>query len=196
MICRDKEIYSSFGAYGDDARAVFERVAAEYRNLGGTDIVRVIPLAAATMGRLLFGDLGLVVTGSLLLGALPGVYLCTRLSARDAATVIASMVAAVLLASALTLRNVATPVLITAVIATLVLNDFYRVYRPPRNACSLTASTLSKLTPNLLDSLIREGITTDKKRKDITCVASLLLSVRADRVQLRYPRSSTGIRTS
>jgi uncharacterized protein len=96
-------------------------------HLVGTDIVQAIPLVtAATMGHLLFGDLRLAVTASLVLGALPGIYLGARLSAQGHATVITAVVAAVLLISALTLWNVPTPLLITAVIAALVVMAFAR----------------------------------------------------------------------
>ena len=44
--------------------------------LVGTDLVQAIPLvASAALGHLLFGDFELVLTGSLLVGSLPGVYL-------------------------------------------------------------------------------------------------------------------------
>jgi uncharacterized membrane protein YfcA len=77
--------------------------------LVGTDIVQAIPLvAAAALGHLLFGDVWFGVTTALLLGALPGVYLGARLSARGPAAVIRPIVASVLLASALALLKVGT----------------------------------------------------------------------------------------
>jgi hypothetical protein len=90
--------------------------------LVGTDIVQAIPLvAAATLGHLLFGDVQFALTTSLLLGALPGVYLGARLSAQGPAAVIRPVVAAVLLASALALLKVSTPVIITGAAAGLLV---------------------------------------------------------------------------
>lgn len=86
--------------------------------LVGTDIVQAIPLvAAATLGHLIFGDVQFALTGFLLLGALPGVYLGARLSAQGPATVIRPVIAAVLLASALALLKLSTPVIVTAAVA-------------------------------------------------------------------------------
>ena len=90
--------------------------------LVGTDIVQAIPLvAAATLGHLLFGDVQFALTTSLLLGALPGVYLGARLSAQGPAAVIRPVVAAVLLASALALLKVSTPVIIAGAAAGLLV---------------------------------------------------------------------------
>ena len=70
--------------------------------LVGTDIVQAIPLVgAAALGHLLFGDVQLALTGSLLIGALPAIYLGARLSATVSASVTRPIIAGVLLASAL-----------------------------------------------------------------------------------------------
>ena len=72
--------------------------------LVGTDIVQAIPLvASAALGHLLFGDVQLAVTSSLLLGALPAIYLGARLSATAPAGLTRPIVSGVLLASALAL---------------------------------------------------------------------------------------------
>jgi uncharacterized membrane protein YfcA len=90
--------------------------------LVGTDIVQAIPLvAAATLGHLLFGDVQFALTTSLLLGALPGVYLGARLSAQGPSAVIRPVIAAVLLASALALLKVSTPVVIAGAAAGLLV---------------------------------------------------------------------------
>jgi len=90
--------------------------------LVGTDIVQAIPLvAAATLGHLLFGDVQFALTTSLLLGALPGVYLGARLSAQGPAAVIRPVIAAVLLASALALLQVSTPMIIAGAAAGLLV---------------------------------------------------------------------------
>ncbi len=100
--------------------------------LVGTDIVQAIPLvAAATFGHLLFGDVHLAVTVSLLLGALPGVYLGARLSARGPAVIIRPLIAAVLLTSALALLEMPTAVLISAAVAALIAMVLLRTASDP-----------------------------------------------------------------
>ncbi len=89
--------------------------------LVGTDIVQAIPLvAAATLGHLLFGDVQFALTAALLLGALPGVYLGARFSAQGPAAVIRPLIAAVLLASALALLKVATPLVLAGAVTAMV----------------------------------------------------------------------------
>jgi uncharacterized membrane protein YfcA len=54
--------------------------------LVGTDLVQAVPLvAAASLGHLLYGDFVLGLTGSILVGAIPGVWLGARVSSRSAA---------------------------------------------------------------------------------------------------------------
>ncbi|MFJ9363491.1 sulfite exporter TauE/SafE family protein [Nocardia sp. NPDC101769] len=85
--------------------------------LVGTDIVQAIPLvAAATLGHLLFGDVRLALTGSLVLGAIPGVMLGALLSSRSPAAIIRPAFTAVLTASALALLH-ATIIVISLVAA-------------------------------------------------------------------------------
>ena len=53
------------------------------RELVGTDLVQAVPLvAAAALGHLLWGDLEFGLTGSLLLGSVPGVIVGAQLSSR------------------------------------------------------------------------------------------------------------------
>jgi uncharacterized membrane protein YfcA len=86
--------------------------------LVGTDIVQAIPLvASATLGHLIFGDVHLAITASLLLGALPGVYLGARFSAQGPSTVVRPVIVGVLLASALALLKVATPFIVIGALA-------------------------------------------------------------------------------
>jgi uncharacterized membrane protein YfcA len=74
------------------------------RTMVGTDIIQAIPLvAAATLGHLLFGDVSFSITGALLLGCLPGVYLGARLSSRARDGLVRPALSFVLLASALSL---------------------------------------------------------------------------------------------
>jgi uncharacterized membrane protein YfcA len=83
--------------------------------LVGTDIVQAIPLvAAAAAGHLIFGDVKLAITTSLLIGALPAVYLGARLSSSAPAGLTRPVISAVLLASALALLSVPTYLLVLA----------------------------------------------------------------------------------
>jgi uncharacterized membrane protein YfcA len=87
-------------------------------HLVGTDIVQAIPLvAAATLGHLIFGDVHLAITASLLIGALPGVYLGARMSARGPSGLIRPVISGVLFASALALLKAATPVIVIGALA-------------------------------------------------------------------------------
>lgn len=87
-------------------------------HLVGTDIVQAVPLvASATLGHLIFGDVRLAITASLLLGALPGVYVGARLSASGPAGLIRPVIAGVLLASALALLKVPTAIVVGAAVA-------------------------------------------------------------------------------
>ncbi|MDT4938342.1 MAG: uncharacterized protein QOG80_2013 [Pseudonocardiales bacterium] len=77
--------------------------------LVGTDLVQAVPLvASAALGHVLFGDFRLGLTGSLLVGAIPGAYLGAQLSARLPGALIRRALAFVLLASALKLLGVPT----------------------------------------------------------------------------------------
>jgi uncharacterized membrane protein YfcA len=75
--------------------------------LVGTDLVQAIPLVgSAAFGHLLFGDVQLGLTASLLIGALPGVYIGARLSSRAPDNIVLPILIAVLTASSLKLLNV------------------------------------------------------------------------------------------
>jgi uncharacterized membrane protein YfcA len=76
-------------------------------SLVGTDLVQAIPLVgSAALGHALFGQVELGLTGWLVLGALPAVYLGARLSARAPARLICWALFAVLLASGLKMVGV------------------------------------------------------------------------------------------
>jgi uncharacterized membrane protein YfcA len=78
--------------------------------LVGTDLVQAVPLVmSAALGHLLFGDFQLDVTTALLAGSIPGVFLGARLSSRAPGGLIRRALAFVLLASALKLLGVSTP---------------------------------------------------------------------------------------
>jgi len=81
--------------------------------LVGTDIVQAIPLvASAALGHMLFGEVHLGVTVSLLIGAIPAVYVGARLSAQAPAGLIRVALAAVLLGSALALLHAPGPLIL------------------------------------------------------------------------------------
>ncbi|MGZ4559470.1 MAG: sulfite exporter TauE/SafE family protein [Mycobacteriaceae bacterium] len=101
--------------------------------LVGTDIVQAIPLVgAAALGHLIFGQVQFGVTTSLLVGALPGVYLGARLSAQAPAGFTRPVVAGVLLGSALALLSAPTPVLLIGAAAAVA--GTYALGRPRRGA--------------------------------------------------------------
>ena len=75
--------------------------------LVGTDLVQAIPLVgAAALGHVLFGAVQLGLTLSLLVGALPGVYLGARVSAKAPDRILRPTLFVVLLTSGLKLINV------------------------------------------------------------------------------------------
>jgi uncharacterized membrane protein YfcA len=112
--------------------------------LVGTDIVQAIPLvAAATIGHLLFGDVRFALTASLLLGALPGVYLGAKVSAQGPAALVRPVVAAVLLASALALLQASTPLIVGGAVAGLVTMI---ALRPPRRPAVADARPLEPVS--------------------------------------------------
>ena len=68
--------------------------------LVGTDLVQAIPLvASAALGHILFGDFKLALTASILVGAIPGVFIGAQLSSRAPDHVIRPALIVVLLAS-------------------------------------------------------------------------------------------------
>ena len=80
-------------------------------NLVGTDLVQAIPLVtAAALGHALFGDLHLDLAGAVLLGSIPGVLIGSRISSRAPAGLVRAALVIVLLASALKLFELPTPV--------------------------------------------------------------------------------------
>jgi len=79
--------------------ALYPRLKAS--SLVGTDLVQAVPLvASAALAHILFGDFRLALTLSLILGAIPGVWLGAQMSARAPGGVVRRALAFVLLASA------------------------------------------------------------------------------------------------
>jgi uncharacterized membrane protein YfcA len=96
------------------------------KQLVGTDIVQAIPLvASAALGHLLFGEVRLSVTTSLLIGAIPAVYAGARLSAQAPPTLTRPIISGVLMGSALALLHAPAAVIIagsvTAIAVVIVL---------------------------------------------------------------------------
>jgi thiol:disulfide interchange protein len=88
--------------------------------LVGTDLVQAVPLvASAALGHILFGDFKLALTTSLLVGAIPGVWVGAHLSARAPGGLVRRALAFILLASALKLLRV--PDTETAVVLAIAL---------------------------------------------------------------------------
>jgi uncharacterized membrane protein YfcA len=107
--------------------------------LVGTDLVQAIPLvASAAFGHLLFGDFKLALTGSILLGSIPGVFLGAMLSSRAPDHVIRPALVVVLLASGLKLLGVPTA-LVSAIGGASALWGIYYAYSGAQRARSNTA---------------------------------------------------------
>jgi hypothetical protein len=91
------------------------------REMVGTDLVQAIPLvAAAALGHLVFGHASFDTTTSVLVGAVPGVYLGARISSRANDRYIRPVLVAVLVISSLKLLNVPNAALLSATIAFVV----------------------------------------------------------------------------
>jgi hypothetical protein len=75
--------------------------------LVGTDLVQAVPLVgAAALGHLFFGDVSFAIAGSLMVGAIPGVLIGARISARAPDRIIRPILVVVLVASGAKLLNV------------------------------------------------------------------------------------------
>ena len=80
--------------------------------LVGTDLVQAVPLvASAAIAHMIVGDFELGLTSSILIGALPAVYLGARMSSKAPDGIIRPALVFVLLASALKLLDVPTTLL-------------------------------------------------------------------------------------
>jgi uncharacterized membrane protein YfcA len=80
--------------------------------LVGTDLVQAVPLVtSAAIAHMIVGDFQLGLTGSILIGALPAVYVGARMSSKAPDGIIRPALVFVLLASALKLLNVPTTTL-------------------------------------------------------------------------------------
>ncbi|MHB8466420.1 MAG: sulfite exporter TauE/SafE family protein [Acidimicrobiales bacterium] len=79
------------------------------KRLVGTDLVQAIPLVgSATIAHALFGNIDIGLTGSLLIGAIPGVYLGARVSSRAPDAIVRPALILILLGSSLKLLGLGT----------------------------------------------------------------------------------------
>jgi hypothetical protein len=91
-------------------------------DLVGTDLIQAIPLvASAALGHMLLGSFKLTLTGSILIGAIPGVYLGARVSSRAPDGILRPVLVIALSSSALKLLGVSNGVLSTAIPAIAML---------------------------------------------------------------------------
>jgi len=103
--------------------------------LVGTDLVQAVPLvASASLGHILFGDFQFSLTASLLIGALPGVYVGARVSSSAPGGIVRRSLVVVLLASALKLLGASNNVLLIVLGTVAVLGPLLwaTVYRRAR----------------------------------------------------------------
>jgi uncharacterized membrane protein YfcA len=91
-------------------------------DLVGTDLVQAVPLVgAAALGHIIFGDFQAATTASLLVGAIPGVYVGARVSSRGQGGIIRRALVLVLLASGLKLVGASEVQVVAAIAAFLLL---------------------------------------------------------------------------
>ncbi|MDT0378296.1 sulfite exporter TauE/SafE family protein [Streptomyces sp. DSM 42041] len=101
------------------------------QELVGTDLVQAIPLvASAALGHLLFGDAKIALVGTVLLGAIPGIYLGAKLATRTRDDVLTWILATLLLGSALSLWGAPGPVILIACGALVAFASF-RMFAVP-----------------------------------------------------------------
>ena len=92
------------------------------REMVGTDLVQAIPLvASAAIGHLIFGNLQFGLTSSVLVGAIPGVYIGARISATATDRYIRPALIAVLTISALKLVGASNNALLAATVVSIVI---------------------------------------------------------------------------
>ncbi len=114
------------------------------REMVGTDLVQAIPLVgAAALGHIIFGTFQLGLTTSVLVGAIPGVYIGARISSRANDRYIRPALVAVLTISSLKLLNVSNAVLLWSTVVSVVAIATYFVVSARRRA----AVQKEELTP-------------------------------------------------
>jgi uncharacterized protein len=112
--------------------------------LVGTDLVQSVPLVcSAALGQLIFGDVQLALTVSLLIGALPAVYLGARLSSVAPSGFLRVAIGIMLLLSGLKLLEVSNMVLAVVAIAAVAASITTIMYRRNRAASGSPIPTLA-----------------------------------------------------
>ena len=104
--------------------------------LVGTDLVQAVALvASAAVAHLLFGDVRFGITGSLLVGAIPAVWLGAHVSSRAPDRVIRPLLPVILVASGLKMMSVPTTATAAVSIGLLILTVLIAIRgAPPRPA--------------------------------------------------------------
>ena len=111
------------------------------KELVGTDLVQAVPLvASAAVGHLLYGDFQLGLTGAILIGSVPGVFLGARFSSRAPDYVIRPALIVVLFVSAAKLLGASNQILLVLVPAVVAAGVTYAV-RAARRANAMAADT-------------------------------------------------------
>lgn len=114
----------------------------------GTNLVQAVPLvASAALGHLLFGDFRLDLTSSVLLGAVPGVYLGARVSALGAHGLVQRALVGVLALSGLKLLGAPNGLLIVALALVVVVAIATRGMRPYPDGASAPAPSAEAAAP-------------------------------------------------
>jgi uncharacterized protein len=116
------------------------------RELVGTDLVQAVPLVfAAAIGHLIWGEFVFGLTGSLLLGSIPGVIIGAHISSRAPDAFIKPVLALVLTLTGLKLLGVANGVLLTILAAAVVAGfvTFLVRRRTARRAIPAVAEALT-----------------------------------------------------
>jgi uncharacterized membrane protein YfcA len=113
---------------------IYPRLA--MKELVGTDLVQAVPLVlSAAIGHAIFGDLQLAITGSLLIGSIPGVIIGANLSARARDAYIRPVLMSVLALSALKLLEVSNGwLLFVAIVSAVLTAGYYAVRTASRRA--------------------------------------------------------------
>jgi uncharacterized membrane protein YfcA len=120
------------------------------KELVGTDLVQAVPLVlAAAIGHLLWGEFAMGLTGSLLLGSVPGVIIGAHISSKAPDAIIRPILVLVLTLSALKLLDVPNEVLGAVLIAALVAGGatWFVTQRRAHSAAPATTATADPSGP-------------------------------------------------
>jgi hypothetical protein len=116
--------------------------------LVGTDLVQAVPLvASAAIGHLLFGNFQLALTGSILIGSIPGVFIGARFSSRAPDHVIRPALIVVLAVSALKLLGVSNAAMLVIAPVAVALGTIYAVRAGRAARPESTVAPLASATP-------------------------------------------------